>query len=145
MTESRSGVTTDVVGTLAAREDVVITGCRGNRRPRDPLPPVALYTGGTVITRLVHAEIPKLSSTLSARVTIAAAVSAAPVLTVVNTYTASTHGQPPLTTPDGLHHVLNSGVLVAMVMLGLGIVCMAGEHRHGTIVPTSSPNPGAYR
>jgi ABC-type transport system involved in multi-copper enzyme maturation permease subunit len=68
-------------------------------------------------------------------------VLAAPLLTVVNTYTAGSHGQPPLDSTAGLHHVLNSGVLVAMVMLGLGIVCVGGEYRHGTIVATLLAEP----
>jgi ABC-type transport system involved in multi-copper enzyme maturation permease subunit len=97
------------------------------------------------MNRLISAEVRKLTSTRSTQVTVALALISAPVTTVINTYTAGTNGQPRLDTVEGLHHVLNSAVLVAMVMLGLGVVTMAGEYRHGTVVPTFLGEPRRTR
>ena len=93
----------------------------------------------------IRAELHKLATTRSARIAAVVALAMAPILTVVNTYTAGTNGQPSLATSAGLHHVLNSGVLVAMIMLGLGIVSVGAEYRYGTIGPTFLSEPRRLR
>jgi ABC-2 type transport system permease protein len=97
------------------------------------------------VTNTIRSESRKLTATRTTRVTVALALAAAPILTVINSYAAGRNGQAGLDTTAGIHHVFNAGVLVAMVMLALGIHAVACEHRFATIIPTLLAEPRRLR
>lgn len=86
---------------------------------------------------LLHAEVRKIVTTRSILL-LAAGVAVYPVLAVVAAATA-----PGATVaPDTLLMIVRSGADVARVaVLLIGIVAVAGEYRHGTIVPTLLATP----
>jgi ABC-2 type transport system permease protein len=94
---------------------------------------------------LVRSELVKLRTTFSFRMTVLLVLIAAPVIAVVNTFTAGMNGQPTLDTWAGVHHALGTSVYLSMAMLGLGIVSVASEYRFGTIVPTLLAEPRRRR
>ena len=87
---------------------------------------------------LVRAEVRKLAATRSSLLMVAAAA-VYPVLTIVAVTLMPE--DPTLDSSTLLEVVRGTADVVTLVVLGLGLLAMAGEHRHGTIVPTLLVSP----
>lgn len=94
------------------------------------------------MTGLVAAEVAKLRTVRMPYALLAATVALA-VLSVVGTMLTAgrAEGAFALDTAEGIRAVLGAGWPSTIVALVLGILGMAGEFRHGTIVPTFLATP----
>lgn len=88
------------------------------------------------MSRLVATELLKLRSTRSILAAVAAAPAVAALVAVAICTASGRQGNPPLG-PDSLEQVLGGPAnAVTLVAILLGVVAMAGEYRHGTIITT---------
>jgi ABC-2 type transport system permease protein len=97
------------------------------------------------MTRLIAAELRKLRTVRSGQLILAALIVFAVLATFAITTAAGTDGNPPLTPesyPDALRAPLS---LLTGGLLVLGILAMAGEYRHGTVVGTFLTAPRRHR
>lgn len=90
---------------------------------------------------LVNSEFRKLFTTTWFKVTVAATIVLGPLSAVSNVYTGASKDRASLGSVQSIHHILSLGALTSMVMLAVGIGAMAGEYRHGTVVPTFLVTP----
>jgi ABC-2 type transport system permease protein len=91
--------------------------------------------------RLIRAEVQKLFSTRAFPITAVTVAILSGVAAISNVFTAGKNGSAKLGTVDNIHHVLQSGAVTGTTMLAIGIIAMAGEYRHGTIVPSLLAGP----
>src|SRR3954466_962443 len=91
--------------------------------------------------RLIRAELQKLFSTRGFPITAVTVAGLTVVSAISNVFTAGKNGAAKLGTVDNIHHVLQSGAVTGMTMLAIGVIAMAGEYRHGTIVPSLLAGP----
>jgi ABC-2 type transport system permease protein len=97
------------------------------------------------MTRLIHAELQKLRTVRSTQLIVAGLAAFAVLATFAITTGAGTNGNPPLT-PDNYADSLRAPLsLLTGGMLVLGILAMAGEYRHGTVVGTYLLTPRRHR
>jgi ABC-2 type transport system permease protein len=91
--------------------------------------------------RQIHVEYRKLSSTPAVYVATAVMVTLAVVGLVTNVLLAGTNGQPALGTAANVSKSLSVSAVTGTTMLILGILVMAGEFRHRTILATYLGEP----
>ena len=97
------------------------------------------------MTRLIRTELHKLRTVRSTQLIIAGLAAFAVLATFAITTGAGTNGNPPLT-PDSYTDSLRAPLsLLTGGMLVLGILAMAGEYRHGTVVGTYLFTPRRHR
>jgi ABC-2 type transport system permease protein len=97
------------------------------------------------MTRLIRTELRKLRTVRSAPLIIAGLAAFAVLATFAITTGAGTDGNPPLT-PDSYAESLRAPLsLLTGGVLVLGILAMAGEYRHGTVVGTYLLTPRRHR
>jgi ABC-2 type transport system permease protein len=96
--------------------------------------------------RLIHAELCKLSSTLTSRLLVPAAMLLTALFTVI-TVASQGHaeGVHTLSSSSGLQAVLNAAAPAELFSLILGILSVAGERRWGTEVSTFLVTPRRER
>jgi ABC-type transport system involved in multi-copper enzyme maturation permease subunit len=97
------------------------------------------------MTRLIASEFRKLFTTTWFKITVVVTVVLGPVSAVTNVYTAAAKDRASLASTQSIHHILSLAALTSMVMLAVGIGAMAGEYRHGTVVPTFLVTPRRER
>jgi ABC-2 type transport system permease protein len=97
------------------------------------------------MTRLVHAELLKLSTTRTTRVLLALAGAGTAALIAVVLLLAGRPGQPALGDDALRQLLLVPAQPLTLAALVLGILGMAGELRHGTATPTFLVTPGRGR
>ena len=93
--------------------------------------------------RLVSEELFKLRTTPAAWVALAVTVSLG-IASVVSNILVPTAG-PAFASVDHVNHALSVSALTSMVMLTIGILVMAGEYRHRTIMQTYLGEPRRAR
>ena len=94
------------------------------------------------MTRLIRAEIKKLTSTLGFWIAMAVIGALCPLAAVANVFS---HQGYTLGSTEHIHHVLAVSAITSLAMLAIGIITMAGEYRHGTIAPTFLVTPKRHR
>jgi ABC-2 type transport system permease protein len=97
------------------------------------------------MTALVRAELRKLRSVRSAPVVLAAIAAVAVLVTIAGTTTAGTNGNAPLTSGSYLDILRGPLSILTGAVLILGILAVAGEYRHGTVVGTYLVTPRRQR
>jgi ABC-2 type transport system permease protein len=97
------------------------------------------------MTRLVHAELLKLSTTHTARVLLALAGAGTAALIAVVLLLAGRPGQPALGDDALRQLLLVPAQPLTLAALVIGILGMTGELRHGTATPTLLVTPGRGR
>lgn len=97
------------------------------------------------MTRLIRTELRKLRTVRSTQLIVVALAAFAVLATFATTTGAGTNGNPPLT-PDSYTDALRAPLsLLTGGMLVLGILTMAGEYRHATVVGTYLMTPRRHR
>jgi ABC-2 type transport system permease protein len=85
--------------------------------------------------RLITIELHKLRSAPAAWVSLAVAIALGGLSVASNALVPNPSG-PAFGSTDHVNHALSVAALTSMVMLAIGIIMMAGEYRHRTIVST---------
>jgi ABC-type transport system involved in multi-copper enzyme maturation permease subunit len=91
--------------------------------------------------RLISHEVFKLRTTPASWVTLAITLGLAVASVISNILVPVPAGGPPFGSVDHVNHALSVAALTSMVMLTIGILVMAGEYRHGTILQTYLGEP----
>jgi ABC-2 type transport system permease protein len=97
------------------------------------------------MTALIHAELLKLRTSRTFWWTVLAAVAFVPVSIALAIHNAGENGTPVLDSVDGVRNVMAAAASGAMVLLVIGIMIVAGEHRHGTATSTFLVSPDRAR
>jgi ABC-2 type transport system permease protein len=94
---------------------------------------------------LARIELRKLLTTPAAYVSLAITVVLTALSVGVGVMLAGVSGSPPLGSPANVDKTLSVAALSSMVMLVMGILAMAGEFRHRTIIATYLAEPRRAR
>ncbi|MBA3654245.1 MAG: ABC transporter permease [Actinobacteria bacterium] len=98
------------------------------------------------MNQLVRAELLKMRTTRVFAATALAALAFIPLTIAVAVLTAGKPGgTPAFETHEGVRHVLSASSAGTVVVLLIGILLMAGEHRHGTATATFLVTPDRKR
>ena len=92
------------------------------------------------MTRLVSLEIYKLRTTPAAWVALVVTVVLG-LTSVASNILVTNPGGPAFGSTDHVNHALSISALTAMVMLAIGVLVIAGEYRHRTIMQTYLGEP----
>jgi ABC-type transport system involved in multi-copper enzyme maturation permease subunit len=90
---------------------------------------------------LIRIELRKLRTTPALYVTLAITVALALAGSITNVYIGGTTGAEALGSPENVRKALSVAPVTSIVMLVLGILIVAGEHRHRTIMGTYLGEP----
>ena len=94
---------------------------------------------------LARIELRKLLTTPAAYVSLAITIVLTALSVGVGVMLAGVSGSPPLGSPANVDKTLSVAALSSMVMLVMGILAMAGEFRHRTIIATYLAEPRRAR